>query len=174
MILHPKVRESRSPPGPLNPRHTTPRHTHAGWSSPVARQAHNLKVTGSNPVPATQPNIPQSDGVGGYVGLAKPRLANLSYASIRAERLRELEVGGMTSAAHSEGSSDRLTQCHGYRDRDWETRAGTVQLRIPKLRRILWGKASKQPRRCGSGCGTVRHYSRHYTVTTASNVLANI
>ena len=27
----------------------------AGWSSPVARQAHNLKVTGSNPVPATRP-----------------------------------------------------------------------------------------------------------------------
>ena len=28
--------------------------TGAGWSSPVARQAHNLKVTGSNPVPATK------------------------------------------------------------------------------------------------------------------------
>ena len=28
-------------------------HGDAGWSSPVARQAHNLKVTGSNPVPAT-------------------------------------------------------------------------------------------------------------------------
>src|SRR3546814_12925952 len=28
----------------------------AGWSSPVARQAHNLKVTGSNPVPATTQN----------------------------------------------------------------------------------------------------------------------
>ena len=26
----------------------------AGWSSPVARQAHNLKVVGSNPAPATQ------------------------------------------------------------------------------------------------------------------------
>jgi hypothetical protein len=25
----------------------------AGWSSPVARQAHNLKVRGSNPLPAT-------------------------------------------------------------------------------------------------------------------------
>jgi hypothetical protein len=25
----------------------------AGWSSPVARQAHNLKVIGSNPIPAT-------------------------------------------------------------------------------------------------------------------------
>ena len=59
MILHPKVRESRSPPGLLNP-NNTPHHrtayTHqdAGWSSPVARQAHNLKVTGSNPVPAIQ------------------------------------------------------------------------------------------------------------------------
>ena len=30
----------------------------AGWSSPVARQAHNLKVVGSNPTPAT--NIIQS------------------------------------------------------------------------------------------------------------------
>ena len=30
----------------------------AGWSSPVARQAHNLKVTGSNPVPATHPHKP--------------------------------------------------------------------------------------------------------------------
>ena len=28
-------------------------HRVAGWSSPVARQAHNLKVAGSNPVPAT-------------------------------------------------------------------------------------------------------------------------
>jgi hypothetical protein len=26
----------------------------AGWSSPVARQAHNLKVIGSNPIPATR------------------------------------------------------------------------------------------------------------------------
>ncbi len=29
----------------------------AGWSSPVARQAHNLKVRGSNPLPATTLNI---------------------------------------------------------------------------------------------------------------------
>ena len=50
MVLCLKARESRSPPGP--PNHTdTP--TPAGWSSPVARQAHNLKVIGSNPIPAT-------------------------------------------------------------------------------------------------------------------------
>ena len=36
-------------------RYTKHKHiAHAGWSSPVARQAHNLKVTGSNPVPATK------------------------------------------------------------------------------------------------------------------------
>ncbi len=35
-------------------------HPDAGWSSPVARQAHNLKVTGSNPVPApTDTNTPE-------------------------------------------------------------------------------------------------------------------
>jgi hypothetical protein len=31
----------------------------AGWSSPVARQAHNLKVVGSNPTPATNPYLDQ-------------------------------------------------------------------------------------------------------------------
>ena len=31
----------------------------AGWSSPVARQAHNLKVAGSNPAPAT--NLKQTN-----------------------------------------------------------------------------------------------------------------
>jgi hypothetical protein len=37
----------------------------AGWSSPVARQAHNLKVVGSNPTPATKinPVTPMSCGV---------------------------------------------------------------------------------------------------------------
>ncbi len=37
----------------IRPPRTPVRVYDAGWSSPVARQAHNLKVTGSNPVPAT-------------------------------------------------------------------------------------------------------------------------
>ena len=33
--------------------HPAGQYVDAGWSSPVARQAHNLKVVGSNPTPAT-------------------------------------------------------------------------------------------------------------------------
>jgi len=51
-----------------------------------------------------------------------------------AQRLMELEVQTHTGAAHGEHSPDRLTHRNGYRSRSWDTRAGTVELRIPKLR----------------------------------------
>ena len=52
-----------------------------------------------------------------------------------AQRLMELEVEGLTGAAYGEKNAERLAQRNGYRERDWETRAGTVELRIPKLRK---------------------------------------
>jgi putative transposase len=64
-----------------------------------------------------------------------------------AQRLMELEVGGLTGAGYGEKSAERLAQRNGYRDRDWETRAGTVELRIPKLRRGSYFPGFLEPRR---------------------------
>jgi putative transposase len=64
-----------------------------------------------------------------------------------AQRLMDLEVGSLTGAGYGEKSSARLAQRNGYRDRDWETRAGTVELRIPKLRTGSYFPAFLEPRR---------------------------
>src|ERR1700751_3017312 len=64
-----------------------------------------------------------------------------------AQRLMELEVEGLTGAAYGEKSQERLVQRNGYRDRMWETRAGTVELRIPKLRKGSYFPGFLEPRR---------------------------
>jgi transposase-like protein len=56
-------------------------------------------------------------------------------AELVLQRLMELEVGGLTGAGYGEKNPARLVQRNGFRERAWETRAGTVELRIPKLRK---------------------------------------
>ena len=63
------------------------------------------------------------------------------------QRLMELEVGEGTGAAHGERSPDPLVPRNGDRDRDWQTRVGTVEWRIPKLRRGSGFPAFLVPRR---------------------------
>src|SRR3954469_8348624 len=64
-----------------------------------------------------------------------------------AQRLMELESESLCGAGHGERSAERRNQRNGYRDRDWETRAGRVELRIPKLRRGSYFPAFLEPRR---------------------------
>lgn len=64
-----------------------------------------------------------------------------------AERLMALETEGLCGAAPGERVASRMNQRNGYRDRDWQTRAGTVELRIPKLRHGSYFPGFLEPRR---------------------------
>src|SRR5271155_2824419 len=64
-----------------------------------------------------------------------------------ANRLMELEMEGLCGAGPGERTEARRNNRNGYRDRDWETRAGTVELRIPKLRKGSYFPDFLEPRR---------------------------
>lgn len=52
-----------------------------------------------------------------------------------AQRLMELDAGSVTGAAHGERNWDHQGQHNHTSDREWETRAGTIELHILKLRK---------------------------------------
>jgi transposase-like protein len=64
-----------------------------------------------------------------------------------ANRMMDLEVENLTGAAYGERSLSRVNQRNGYRERGWETRAGTVELAIPKLRKGAYFPGFLEPRR---------------------------
>ena len=61
--------------------------------------------------------------------------------------LMEADVEGLIGAGRHERSSDRLTYRNGYRDRTLDTRVGSLQLRIPKLRQGSYFPPFLEPRR---------------------------
>jgi transposase-like protein len=64
-----------------------------------------------------------------------------------AERLMAVEVDGPCGAGHGERSLARTNQRNGYRERAWDTRAGRIDLKIPKLRKGAYFPALLEPRR---------------------------
>jgi transposase-like protein len=64
-----------------------------------------------------------------------------------AERLMEMEVEATTGAPKGVRSPLRSVQRNGYRERGWETRAGRVELAIPKLRKGSYFPSFLEPRR---------------------------
>ena len=73
-------------------------------------------------------------------GLIREHLESASPDMLRAmvqtfaEALMSAEADAMCGAAYGQRSEERTNQRNGYRPREWDTRAGTVELAIPKLR----------------------------------------
>ena len=64
-----------------------------------------------------------------------------------AERVMEAEVGAAAGAAKGARTPLREAHRNGYRERDWDTRAGRIELAIPRLRRGSYFPSFLEPRR---------------------------
>ena len=63
------------------------------------------------------------------------------------EQLMETEVSELIGAGHGERTPERATHRNGYRPRRWDTRAGELELQIPKLRRGSYFPSFIEPRK---------------------------
>src|ERR1700759_4677520 len=64
-----------------------------------------------------------------------------------AQRMMEMDTESLCAAAYGERSADRANSRNGYRERLWETRAGSVDLKIPKLGKGSYFPGFLEPRR---------------------------
>ena len=53
---------------------------------------------------------------------------------VLSEALMELEVTRHVGAERHERTAERTGQRNGYREREWDTRVGTIELRVPRVR----------------------------------------
>jgi putative transposase len=70
-----------------------------------------------------------------------------SVAEAVVQLLMETDVEGMIGAGRHERTGDRQTYRNGYRDRTLDTRLGSLQLRIPKLRQGSYFPPFLEPRK---------------------------
>lgn len=67
--------------------------------------------------------------------------------AVLVEAVMEAEVSARIGAGLGERTASRLTQRNGYRERRWDTRVGSLDLQIPKLRQGSYFPALLEPRR---------------------------
>jgi putative transposase len=70
-----------------------------------------------------------------------------SVAEAVLQILMEADVEGLIGAGRQERSADRLNYRNGYRERSLDTRLGSLQLRIPKLRQGSYFPPFLEPRK---------------------------
>jgi putative transposase len=75
--------------------------------------------------------------------------ADVIRESVRAvaQELMEAEISELIGAQRGERSEDRATHRNGYRPRRWDTRAGEIELQIPKIRQGSYFPSFLQPRK---------------------------
>ena len=66
-----------------------------------------------------------------------------------AQQLMELEVAQHVGADRYERAANRTGERNGYRDRNWDTRVGSIELRVPRVRDGGYYPALLEPRRRG-------------------------
>ena len=66
---------------------------------------------------------------------------------VLSQALMETEVAGLIGAERHERSAERAAYRNGYRPRPWDTRVGTIELAIPKVRPGTYFPSLLQPRR---------------------------
>jgi putative transposase len=64
-----------------------------------------------------------------------------------AELLMDAEVDVLCNAAYGQRTDDRVNSRNGHRERRWDTRAGTIHLEVPKLRKGSYLPSLLEPRR---------------------------
>jgi transposase-like protein len=63
------------------------------------------------------------------------------------QRLMDMDIEGRCGDGYHEKNTERLKSQNGYRERTWDTRAGSVPLKIPKLRQGSYFPEILEPRR---------------------------
>ena len=66
---------------------------------------------------------------------------------VLAQALMEAEVSAQIGAEHGERTPQRTTHRNGYRPRDWDTRVGTIELAVPRVRSGSFLPSILEPRR---------------------------
>jgi hypothetical protein len=66
---------------------------------------------------------------------------------VLAQALMDAEVSAQIGAEHGQRSPARITHRNGYRARDWDTRVGTIELDVPRVREGSYLPSFLEPRR---------------------------